>query len=212
MYIPKQFEETSIDILHRLIQENPLAILITSRGDEVEANHIPLVLNGSTSKLGVLSGHVARANTLWQDHPEDREVLAIFQGGESYISPSWYASKAETGKVVPTWNYVAVHAKGRLRVIHDPAWILSQLGTLTDHNEAGFAHPWSVADAPREFTEKLVEAIVGIEIEITDLKGKWKISQNRSQQDQASVVTGLTNSGRVEMAELVSSTLAEERK
>jgi transcriptional regulator len=211
MYIPKQFEETSIDVLHRLIQAKPLATLVTLRHGEVEANHIPLQL-ASTSELGVLSGHVARANRLWTDHPEDREVLVIFQGAESYITPSWYASKAETGKVVPTWNYITVHARGRLRVIHDSDWILSQLRALTDHNEAGFVHPWAVSDAPSEFTQKLLEAIVGIQIEITDLKGKWKISQNRSTQDRATVVAGLTNSGQNEMAELVNSTLAGESK
>ncbi len=211
MYIPKQFEETNTNVLHRLIQANPLATLVTFRNGEVEANHIPLQL-ASTSEFGVLSGHVARANTLWMDHPEDREVLAIFQGAESYITPSWYASKAETGKVVPTWNYITVHARGGLRVIHDPDWILSQLGALTDHNESGFAHPWVVSDAPREFTQKLLEAIVGIQIEITDLKGKWKISQNRSQQDRATVVAGLVNRGQDEMAELVHGTLAGDGK
>lgn len=211
MYIPKQFEETSIGVLHRLIQDKPLATLVTLRDGEVEANHIPLQLT-STLAFGVLSGHVARANTLWIDHPEDREVLVIFQGAESYITPSWYASKAEAGKVVPTWNYITVHARGRLRVIHDPDWILSQLGALTDHNEAGFAHPWAVSDAPSEFTHKLLEAIVGIQIEITDLKGKWKISQNRSTQDRATVVAGLINSGQNEMAELVKSTLEEDGK
>lgn len=211
MYIPKQFEETSIDVLHRLIQAKPLATLVTLRHGEVEANHIPLQL-ASTSELGVLSGHVARANTLWIDHPEDREVLVIFQGAESYITPSWYASKAETGKVVPTWNYITVHARGRLRVIHDPDWILSQLSALTDHNEAGFAHPWTVSDAPSEFTQRLLEAIVGIQIEITDLKGKWKVSQNRSDQDRASVISGLSGVGHFEMAAIVSACVKEEAK
>ena len=178
----------------------------------IEANHIPLVLTGSTSALGVLNGHVARANTIWKDHPEDREVLAIFQGAESYITPSWYVSKAESGKVVPTWNYVSVHAKGRMRVIQEPDWILTQLNALTDHNEARFAHPWSVSDAPSEFTEKLLDAIVGIQIEITDLNGKWKISQNQSQQNRAAVAAELAHSRHVEMADLVNRTLAEERK
>ena len=212
MYIPKQFEETNIDVLHRLIQAKPLATLVTLKDGMIEANHIPLVFTGSTSALGVLSGHVARANTIWKDHPEDREVLAIFQGAESYITPSWYVSKAESGKVVPTWNYVSVHAKGRMRVIQEPEWMLTQLNALTDHNEARFAHPWSVSDAPSEFTEKLLVAIVGIQIEITDLKGKWKISQDKSQRDRAAVAAGLAHNKHVEMAELVNRTLAEGRK
>jgi len=132
-------------------------------------------------------------------------VLVIFHGAESYITPSWYASKAESGKVVPTWNYVSVQAKGKLRVIHDANWIRAQLESLTAHNESGFDHPWAVSDAPQEFTSKLLEAIVGIEIVITDLKGKWKVSQNRSAQDRSSVANGLINQGHYEMAGLVKS-------
>lgn len=148
---------------------------------------------------------MAKSNPLWQDHPATTDVLVIFQGAESYITPSWYASKAASGKVVPTWNYVSVQARGRLRVIHDPDWIQSQLESLTAHNEAGFEHPWAVADAPHEFTRKLLEVIVGIEIEITDLKGKWKVSQNRSDHDRLSVADGLTGIGHHEMAALVKS-------
>ncbi|ADL55532.1 FMN-binding negative transcriptional regulator [Gallionella capsiferriformans] len=203
MYIPKQFEETDVDVLHELIRIKPLATLVTLNAGGIDANHIPLILSAETKPYGTLSGHVARSNPLWQNHPADTDVLVIFHGAESYITPSWYASKAESGKVVPTWNYVSVQAKGRLRVIHEPDWILSQLESLTAHNEAGFEHPWAVADAPHEFTRKLLDVIVGIEIEITELKGKWKVSQNRSDQDRASVVSGLTNTGQPEMAALV---------
>jgi len=122
-------------------------------------------------------------------------VLAIFHGPDSYITPGWYATKQETGKVVPTWNYAVVHAYGSLRVIDDASWVRAQLETLTAHNEAGFAHPWSVSDAPHEYTEKLIEAIVGFEIVITKLTGKWKVSQNQPAQNQAGVITGLNNSG-----------------
>mgnify|MGYP003394344315 CR=1 FL=1 len=205
MYIPKQFEETDVEVLHELIRIKPLATLVTLNAGGLEANHIPFILSAETKPYGTLSGHVARSNPLWQDHPADTDVLVIFHGAESYITPSWYASKAESGKVVPTWNYVSVQAKGRLRVIHEPDWILSQLESLTAHNEAGFEHPWAVADAPHEFTRKLLDVIVGIEIEITELKGKWKVSQNRSDQDRASVVSGLTNTGQPEMAALVKS-------
>lgn len=203
MYIPKQFEETDVEVLHELIRIKPLATLVTLNAGGIEANHIPLILSAETKPYGTLSGHVARSNPLWQDHPANTDVLVIFHGAESYITPSWYASKAESGKVVPTWNYVSVQAKGRFRVIHEPDWILSQLESLTAHNEAGFEHPWTVADAPHEFTRKLLDMIVGIEIEITGLKGKWKVSQNRSDQDRASVVSGLTSTGQPEMAALV---------
>lgn len=203
MYIPKQFEETDVEVLHELIRIKPLATLVTLNAGGIEANHIPLILSAKTKPYGTLSGHVARSNPLWQNHPADTDVLVIFHGAESYITPSWYASKAESGKVVPTWNYVSVQARGRLRVIHEPDWILSQLESLTAHNEAGFEHPWAVADAPHEFTRKLLDVIVGIEIEITELKGKWKVSQNRSDQDRACVVSGLTSTGQPEMAALV---------
>lgn len=203
MYIPKHFEETDVEVLHELIRIKPLATMVTLNAGGLEANHIPFILSTETKPSGTLSGHVARSNPLWQEHPADADVLVIFHGAESYITPSWYASRAESGKVVPTWNYVSVQARGRLRVIHEPDWILSQLESLTAHNEAGFEHPWTVADAPHEFTRKLLDVIVGIEIEITELKGKWKVSQNRSDQDRASVVSGLINAGQPEMAALV---------
>lgn len=205
MYIPRQFEEPNIEVMHELIRAQPLATLVTLNANGLEANHIPLALSTEPVPYGVLSGHIARSNSLWQEHPADTDVLVIFHGAESYITPSWYASKAESGKVVPTWNYVSVQAKGKLRVIHDVNWIRAQLESLTAHNEAGFDHPWAVSDAPQEFTSKLLEAIVGIEIVITDLKGKWKVSQNRSAQDRSSVANGLINHEHYEMAELVKS-------
>jgi transcriptional regulator len=205
MYIPKQFEESRTEVMHALIRARPLATLVTLNAAGMEANHIPLVLLDQPEPFGSLCGHVARANPLWREHPEDADVLAIFHGPESYITPSWYASKAESGKVVPTWNYVSVHAKGKLRVIDDAQWLRSQLETLTAHNESVFTHPWAVADAPYYFTEKLIESIVGIEIIMSELSGKWKVSQNRSEQDQLSVIQGLHNHGREEMADLVQS-------
>ncbi|MGE5758351.1 MAG: FMN-binding negative transcriptional regulator [Sideroxydans sp.] len=205
MYIPSQFEEPNLDVMHELIRAKPLATLVTLNANGIEANHIPLVLSTERAPYGVLCGHVARSNPLWQEHPADTDVLAIFHGAESYITPAWYASKAGSGKVVPTWNYVSVQAKGKLRAIHDAARIRSQLESLTAHNEAGFEHPWAISDAPHDFIDKLLEAIVGIEIVITDLKGKWKVSQNRSAQDRSSVAEGLLNRGHHEMAELVKS-------
>ncbi len=161
-------------------------------------------LRGHVARANPLwRGHVARANPLWHEHPETSDVLLIFHGAESCITPSWYASKAETRKVVPTWNYASVHAKGRLRAIHDPVWKRSQLESLTSDYEAKFEHPWAVADAPHDCIEKLLEVIVGIEIPITELKGKWKLSQNQSTSDRLSVAEGLSRHRRQEMSSLV---------
>jgi transcriptional regulator len=205
MYIPKHFEEPRVEVMHDLIRTYPFATLITRKADAVEANHIPLVLYSQPAPLGLLRGHVARANTLWQDHPAAVDVLAVFQGPQAYITPSWYATKAESGKVVPTWNYVAVHASGPMRVIQDPEWLLDHLAALTAQQEAAFARPWAVSDAPKDFTRKLVESIVGIEMTVAQMHGKWKVGQNRPQQDQASLMEGLLASGRSDMAEFLRS-------
>jgi len=144
----------------------------------------------------VLTGHVAGANPIWNDLASEVEVLAVFQGLNAYISPSWYATKQETGKVVPTWNYAAVHAYGTLCIIDDAVWLRAQLEMLTADHEAGFAEPWAVSDAPADFTEKLIEAVVGIEISITRLEGKWKVSQNQPPRNRAGVVQGLKENGQ----------------
>ncbi|HEX5339064.1 MAG TPA: FMN-binding negative transcriptional regulator [Gallionella sp.] len=202
MYTPKHFEEPRIEVMHELMRARPLATLVTLSSDGLDANHIPLHLAEAPAPFGALRGHVARANPMWRDLAKDVEVLAIFHGPDSYITPSWYATKQETGKVVPTWNYAVVHAYGTLRVIDDADWIRSQLEALTAHNEAGFAKPWAVSDAPREFTGKLLDAVVGIEIVITRLVGKWKVSQNQPAQNQASVIAGLNSSGLRDAAEM----------
>ena len=195
MYTPKHFEEPRIEVMHELMRARPLATVVTLTSNGLNANHIPLHLTDTPAPFGTLRGHVARANPLWSDFAKDVEVLAIFHGPDSYITPSWYATKQETGKVVPTWNYAVVHAYGKLRIIDDAAWVRAQLEALTAHNEVGFAHPWSVSDAPHEYTDKLIEAIVGFEIVITRLSGKWKVSQNQPAQNQAGVIAGLSNSG-----------------
>ena len=195
MYTPKHFEEPRIEVMHELIRARPLATLVTLTSGGLAANHIPLHLINTPTPFGTLRGHVARANPLWSDFAKDVEMLAIFHGPDSYITPSWYATKQETGKVVPTWNYAVVHAYGTLRVIDDSAWVRAQLEALTAHSEARFAQPWSVSDAPHEYTEKLIGAIVGFEIVITRLSGKWKVSQNQPAQNQAGVIEGLSNSG-----------------
>lgn len=214
MYTPKHFEEPRIEVMHELMRAHPLATLVTLTSGGLEANHIPMHLIDKPAPFGSLRGHVARANPLWRDFAKDTEVLAIFHGPDSYITPSWYATKKETGKVVPTWNYAVVHAYGTLRIIDDATWVRAQLEALTAHNEAGFPQPWAVSDAPHEYTEKLLESIVGFEIVITRLTGKWKASQNQPAQNQAGVIEGLTNSNlpdAAEMAKLVAASAKNPR-
>ena len=202
MYVPAKFEETKTEVLHDLIVTNPLAILVTMSSNGINANHIPLHLVKEEGQYGTLQGHVARANSVWSDFVNDVEALIIFQGPSSYITPSWYPTKQEHGKVVPTWNYVTVHAYGTLRVIDDPVWVKSQLELLTAQQESSFNKPWSVSDAPVEFTDSMIGAIVGIEILITKLTGKWKVSQNQPAINQTGVVKGLESLGISEATEM----------
>jgi len=199
MYLPKHFAQTDPHTLHALMRAHPLATLVTHGADGLDANHIPLHLDASAGPNGTLRGHIARANPLAKTPPAS-EILIIFQGPESYISPAGYATKAETGRVVPTWNYAAVHAYGNLRLIDDPSWLLARLNELTTAHEAGRAQPWAVSDAPADYIEKMLGAIVGIEIEISRLIGKWKVSQNQPPANQASLIAALDGSP---MAELI---------
>jgi transcriptional regulator len=206
MYIPPQFEQPDVDVMHKLIRNRSLATLVTLGSDGLNANHIPLHLSPTPKPFGVLRGHVARSNPIWNDLDSSIDALAIFHGPDAYISPSWYATKQEAGKVVPTWNYTVVHAYGSLRIIDDAGWVRTQLEALTTQNEAGFTHPWKVSDAPEDFTEKLIGAVVGIEMVITRLTGKWKVSQNQPLQNQLSVIQGLNTDGQNEvdaMADLI---------
>lgn len=192
--------------MHELIRAQPLATLVTLSSSGLTANHIPLHLCPSPPPFGVLHGHVARANPILNDLPSDIESLAIFHGPQAYITPSWYATQKETGKVVPTWNYAVVHAYGFLRLVDNPVWLRAHLDGLTLHNEASFSDPWAVSDAPQEYIEKIMAHIIGIELVITKLWGKWKVSQNQSSQNQAGVVAGLRTSdlpGALGMAELI---------
>jgi transcriptional regulator len=200
MYLPKHFAQTDIATLYALMDAHPLATLVTHGPEGIDANHIPLHLDAGAGPNGTLRGHVARANPLARAAAVDVEILAIFQGPQSYISPSGYATKAEHGKVVPTWNYTAVHAWGRLRLIDDPHWLLAQVRTLTATHEAALPHPWQVDDAPADYVEKMLGAIVGIEIVIDRLVGKWKVSQNQPPANQASLVAALAGQP---MAELI---------
>jgi transcriptional regulator len=208
MYVPAHFEETRVEVMHRLMAEHPLAAVVTVGSDGLDANHIPLELEPQESTLGILRGHVARANPLWRDFSQDLGALALFQGPQTYVSPNWYPTKAETGKVVPTWNYIVVHARGPLRIIEDRNWLRSLVGRLTDRHEAAAgATPWKVSDAPEDFIEKQLGAIVGIEITITKMTGKWKTSQNRNVADREGVASALAANGSDEaraMAKFVS--------
>jgi transcriptional regulator len=212
MYLPKHFEETRIQILHELIRAHPLGALVTLTPSGLDANHIPFEVDPDPAPFGTLRGHIARANPLWRDFSRDVEALAIFQGPGTYISPSWYPTKRETAKVVPTWNYAVVHAHGALRVIDDRAWLRGFVEKLTNRHEAGRRDPWMVTDAPSDFIETQLGAIVGLEIPITRLLGKWKVSQNRPPHDRDGVVQGLSQEGRqpaTAMADLVRQSTSE---
>lgn len=191
MYSPSHFNESRLDVLHGLIDAHPLGALVTHGAHGLCADHVPFEICAATPDAphGTLRAHVARANPLWQQ--AGLEALAIFQGPAAYVSPSWYEEKETSGKVVPTFNYAVVHAHGTLRAIDDRAWLLAQLERMTVRREAGHAMPWQLADAPREFIDKLLGAIVGIEIVLARVEGKWKVSQNRTPQDRANIAAGL---------------------
>jgi transcriptional regulator len=191
MYSPSQFEETSIEQVHALIRAHPLGTLITLGKSGLEANHIPFEVHSDPAPFGTLRAHVARANPMWQDFSADVGALVVFQGPSAYITPSWYAIKRETGKVVPTYNYAVVHAYGPLHTIEDRNWLRALVGRLTDRFEASRAQPWHVTDAPADFVDNLMGAIVGLEIPVARLVGKWKMSQNRPAADHAGIVAGL---------------------
>lgn len=195
MYVPKYHEETNLAVMHALIRAHALGTWVNNGPDGMVANHLPFFIDNDRGEFGTLIAHVARANPVWQSIEGSNPALIIFQGPECYITPSWYPSKHEHGKAVPTWNYAVVHAYGKPKAIHDPAWILRALQRLTDTHEASQALPWQVADAPREFIDQLLGAIVGIEVPIQRIIGKWKTHQNRTTSDQLGVVAGLMGRG-----------------
>src|SRR3989442_2630338 len=195
MYLPKHFEETRVEVLHELIRTYPFGTLVTLTAGGLDANHIPFEVDPEPAPFGTLRGHVARANPVWRDVSPGAEALVIFQGPDTYISPSWYPTKTETGKVVPTWNYAIVHAHGVPRFINDRAWLRAFVEKLTNRHEAERREPWKITDAPPDYIEKQLGAIIGLEIPITRLVGKWKVSQNRPAQDRNGVVEGLLREG-----------------
>ena len=193
MYLPAHFAESRAEVLHALIRSHPLGLLVTQNGDgSIAANDIPFVLDASDDgSPGVLRAHVARANPLWRTARGDVESLVVFQGPQGYVSPAWYPDKAEHGKVVPTWNYVVVQARGALRAIDDRGWLRAFVTRLTDRHEGPRPAPWAVTDAPADYVDTMLGAIVGIEMPVTSLVGKWKVSQNRPPADREGVAQGL---------------------
>lgn len=211
MYLPSAFEQTDREALHALMRAHPFATLISAGADGPTADHIPLELDAGVGAHGVLRGHVARANPLWQQ-AAGQAVLVVFHGPQAYVTPSWYATKALTHKVVPTWNYAVVHAHGHLQVVDDAPWLHALVSRLTQTHEAGRSPPWAVGDAPPDFIQPLLRAIVGIEIPLTQVVGKFKLSQNRSAADRAGVIAGLAaeTAEGCATAALMQSTLPQE--
>lgn len=188
MYLPAHFKEEDPATLHALMAAHPLAALVTLGAEGLVANHLPLLHEGN-----YLRGHLARANSQWQNFSEDMEALAIFQGPQAYISPNWYPTKQETGRAVPTWNYAVVHVRGKLRVYSEPEPLRDFLDRLTATHEAGEPAPWKPADAPKDYIDGMLRAIVGIEISISGMEGKWKVSQNQPETNRIAAADALRN-------------------
>ena len=195
MYNPSPFAENRVDVLHAFIRQYPLAVIVSCGDEGPEATHVPVVLHEDVGRHGMLRCHFARANRQWEMMRSRPTVLAILQGPDHYITPNWYPSKREHGKVVPTWNYVAVHVRGKARIIEGQQELEQHLRTLTHQHESGRETPWSIDNAPKEYIEALSRGIVGIEIEIVEIQGKWKVSQNRPETDRMGVVAGLEAAG-----------------
>lgn len=211
MYLPAHFNETRPEVMHALMRAHPLCTLVTQCDSGLVANHLPMQTLDEPRPLGCIRGHIARANPLWRDYRAETQALAVFQGPQVYISPSFYPSKAETGEVVPTWNYAVVHASGTLRFIQDVGWLRDFVAGLTATHEATRSMPWKIDDAPAPYIDKMLSLIVGFEFSIAALSGKWKVSQNRSQADREAVMRNLQNADDAashEMAAMLAAALA----
>lgn len=201
MYVPAHFAETRTEVLHRIVVEHPLGMLVTRSDAGLDADHIPFELDAARGPLGTLLAHVARANPLHQRIPDGAEVMVVFRGVQGYISPNWYPSKHETHRHVPTWNYEVVHAHGRLRIVDDEKFLRGVVGRLTRQHEAAEPRPWKMGDAPRDYMEQMLKAIVGIEIAIERLEGKRKLGQNREARDLDGAVRVLHERGDAGLSE-----------
>ena len=210
MYQPLHFREERIEVQHDLMHTHPLGLLITSGPSGLLANPIPFLIYSDASRYGTLRAHLARGNPQWHELAAVEQCLVVFQGPQEYVSPSWYPTKRETGKVVPTWNYVTVHAWGRPQVIDDAAWLRRQLDDLTLLKEAVRPAPWTVDDAPSQYVMSQMKGIIGVEIPIDRIEGKWKVSQNRPEADRTGVIAGLRGGGA--SAEIMASLVAERSK
>lgn len=201
MYLPAAFTESRTPEQHRLIESHPLGMLVTQGEQGLDANHLPFLLDAGKGPLGTLAGHVARANPVWTEVADETEVLVVFRGAEGYISPQWYPGKAEHHRHVPTWNYEAVHVHGRMTVRDDSAFVRGVVARLTRRHEAGMERPWKMGDAPADYLDAMVQQIVGIEIAITRMEGKRKLSQNRDDRDFAGAVRSLRARGQEALAD-----------
>lgn len=210
MYQPPHFREDRLEIQHALIQAHSLGLLITAGPGGLQANFVPFLVDAGKSEHGTLRAHLARANPQLRELAAVPECLVVFQGPQHYISPSLYPTKRETEKAVPTWNYITVHAWGRPQVMDDAAWLRRQIEDLTRHNEEPRAAPWKVSDAPESFIAAQMKGIVGLEIPIARIEGKWKVSQNRPAVDQAGVAAGLRGGG--DEAELMAAAVSDRGK
>lgn len=200
MYLPQHFAEPQLSELQRIVREHPLGILVTHIRDELDANHIPFELDDTRGTFGTLLAHIARANPLWEQVENGSRVLVIFRGAHGYISPNWYPSKQETHRHVPTWNYEVVHAHGRIKAVDDERFVRGVVARLTRQHEATEPHPWKMSDAPQDYIDQMLKQIVGIEIEVTRMEGKRKLSQNRDHRDFEGVVRGLEKQGNEALA------------
>jgi transcriptional regulator len=198
MHTPKTFQQNDSVHLQEIMVNYPFATLVTHSQSGLEVNHLPFFLTKSKEKE-LLQGHISKANPLWKNLNDNAEVLLVFHGPNCYISPNHYPTKKETGKAVPTWNYVVVHVKGTLSFIHDQAWKLDMINNLTNQHEAEQDNPWSISDAPEIYIEKMLPAIVGLEIEVLSITGQWKLSQNQPEKNKQGVVAGLSKANDIDL-------------
>lgn len=203
--MPAHFEEARLEVMHQFMRSHPFAALVVLTNDGLVANHIPFFLAEGDGEFGVLRGHVARENPVWQNFKAECTALVIFTGAQHYITPAWYPTKKDTGKVVPTWNYAVVHAHGYLQTRQETTWIRSHLEELTNRNESVAGGDWQISDAPADYVERMMSMVVGVEMQIEKLEGKWKVSQNQPMQNRDGVINGLKAlaGGGCPMAEIV---------
>ena len=195
MYVPTHFDEPRTEVLHDLIKQHPFGMLVTHGANGLDANHIPFELDASQGKQGLLTAHVARANPVWQDVANGDEVMVVFRAADAYVSPNWYPSKHEQHKQVPTWNYMVVHAYGRITIRDDERFVRGMVARLTRTHEASEPTPWKMTDSPKEFIDTMLKAIVGLEVDVTRLVGKLKLSQNKEVRDIRGAGEALTAQG-----------------